>query len=617
MTRKRSIASIINDETQVNRSSGRSTRKGRTRLRCHCSKCNGSFVDPRTKVLHDLKDQNSAGSSFNKSTTNFDMNMIQENELELESVISHESQERETADHQFDRIQQNTQEHETADGSEFIFLPRRSKRRVYNNRRISAQLPDHEDHEDHEDSVDEETEFTTEDDRNRVSSDDGSTSGEDFEIFEDYSCPEGFEPFHDPTATRTTNDDRFLWILIWIMSFRTRFNLPETATESLLKFMKLVLKEIGGADFDEFPDTLYLIKKALDLKDRFHNFAACPKCHKLYKKQEVRDSSVTNCQHIEYPNSKTRRTRLCQTALSRPTRLLNGQISNQPILIYPFAGIKQQLESMYCRPGFENLLRHWVNRTSFDQILADIYDGQVWKTLKDENSANFFRPDTADSNLGLMLNLDWFQPFEGTMYSTGVIYIAICNLPRDVRFKRENLLIIGLLPGPHEVSLHKINHYLAPIVDELETLWAGVSLNRTFEFPDGRDIRAALILTSCDIPAARKICGHVSALVSCHRCEKKANYENRQHNFAGMDDMDEWFVIRDSAKHRQDVIGWRTCKSDAARKRFVKQTGVRWSELLRLPYFDPIRFIIVDPMHCLFLGIANGSLNEYGSMRDY
>jgi len=36
----------------------------------------------------------------------------------------------------------------------------------------------------------------------------------------------------------------------------------------------------------------------------------------------------------------------------------------------------------------------------------------------------------------------------------------------------------------------------------------------------------------------------------------------------------------------------------------VKQTGVRWSELLRLSYFDPIQFIIVDPMHCLFLGIA-------------
>ena len=36
----------------------------------------------------------------------------------------------------------------------------------------------------------------------------------------------------------------------------------------------------------------------------------------------------------------------------------------------------------------------------------------------------------------------------------------------------------------------------------------------------------------------------------------------------------------------------------------MKQTGVRWSELLRLLYFDPNQFITVDLMHCLFLGIA-------------
>ncbi|GET64379.1 hypothetical protein GLOIN_2v1775288 [Rhizophagus irregularis DAOM 181602=DAOM 197198] len=44
--------------------------------------------------------------------------------------------------------------------------------------------------------------------------------------------------------------------------------------------------------------------------------------------------------------------------------------------------------------------------------------------------------------------------------------------------------------------------------------------------------------------------------------------------------------------------------TQTAKKRFVKETGVRWSELLRLSYFDPIRFITVDPMHCLFLDIA-------------
>ncbi|PKC04556.1 hypothetical protein RhiirA5_295220, partial [Rhizophagus irregularis] len=57
-------------------------------------------------------------------------------------------------------------------------------------------------------------------------------------------------------------------------------------------------------------------------------------------------------------------------------------------------------------------------------------------------------------------------------------------------------------------------------------------------------------------------------------------------------------------EHLQNALGWRWYNSNASRKRFVKQTGVRWSELFRLPYFDSIRFTIIDPMHCLFLGIA-------------
>ena len=32
--------------------------------------------------------------------------------------------------------------------------------------------------------------------------------------------------------------------------------------------------------------------------------------------------------------------------------------------------------------------------------------------------------------------------------------------------------------------------------------------------------------------------------------------------------------------------------------------GVRFTELLRLPYFDSIRFAIVDPMHNVLLGSA-------------
>jgi hypothetical protein len=174
-----------------------------------------------------------------------------------------------------------------------------------------------------------------------------------------------------------------------------------------------------------------------------------------------------------------------------------------------------------------------------------------------------------------MLNIDWFQPFDRTNYSTGAIYAIICNLPHDICFKRENLILLGLLPGLNEVSLHKINHYLAPIVNELISLWEGITLNRMYEHQEEKKIHAALIMVLCDIPAARKICSHVSALVSCHQYQKKANYKDHQHNFAGMGDMKDWFVAKDSSEHLQNALAWRCCNSDASRKRFVKQTGVR------------------------------------------
>src|ERR1044071_7770716 len=59
------------------------------------------------------------------------------------------------------------------------------------------------------------------------------------------------------------------------------------------------------------------------------------------------------------------------------------------------------------------------------------------------------------------------------------------------------------------------------MVDELGSLWSGITLNRTYEYREGRKIRAALILVSCDILAARKICGHISALAVCYRCKKR------------------------------------------------------------------------------------------------
>ncbi|CAI2197328.1 2352_t:CDS:1, partial [Funneliformis geosporum] len=102
------------------------------------------------------------------------------------------------------------------------------------------------------------------------SDDSESDDNGDFEIFEDYVPPD-YEPFRDPPSTESIDDDQFLWILIWIMSFRI-FNITESATEALIKFMKLVLTEIGADDFKDFSNSIFLTKKTFGIKDRFQHF---------------------------------------------------------------------------------------------------------------------------------------------------------------------------------------------------------------------------------------------------------------------------------------------------------------------------------------------------------
>ena len=70
--------------------------------------------------------------------------------------------------------------------------------------------------------------------------------------------------------------------------------------------------------------------------------------------------------------------------------------------------------------------------------LGDVYDGRVWKNLKDLQGEPFFNER---GSLGLMFNCDWFQPFDFTVYSVGVMYLTVLNLPRSIRFKPENIFI--------------------------------------------------------------------------------------------------------------------------------------------------------------------------------
>ena len=113
-----------------------------------------------------------------------------------------------------------------------------------------------------------------------------------------------------------------------------------------------------------------------------------------------------------------------------------------------------------------------------------------------------------------MLNIDWFQPFKHRNdYSVGVMYMVLMNLPRNIRLKKENVILVGIIPAlVHEPK--SLNHFLEPAIDELKALWKGVKVN-TFNNPSTSvEVRAALLCCAADIPAARKLCDFLAILLT-------------------------------------------------------------------------------------------------------
>ena len=147
--------------------------------------------------------------------------------------------------------------------------------------------------------------------------------------------------------------------------------------------------------------------------------------------------------------------------------------------------------------------------------MGDVFEGRVWKEFLDSDRDPYF---SKAGNLGVMLNVDWFQPYKHTNHSCGVIYLVLMNLPREERFKPENVIMVGIIPGPKEPK-GDINSFLKPLVDELIDFWDGV-ISEDLCLPGGMlKLRVALLALCCDVPATRKcggFAGHSAAKGMCH-----------------------------------------------------------------------------------------------------
>ena len=269
-----------------------------------------------------------------------------------------------------------------------------------------------------------------------------------------------------------------------------------------------------------------------------------------------------------------------------------------------YQSLKDAASRLLKRKGFLEKCELWKAKTTNSDYLCDVYDGKVWQDFQ----SFLMQP----YSWCLALNVDWFQPFTHVSDSVGALYLVVLNLPREERYRKENMMLVGIIPGPHEPSLN-INSYLTPLVLELQAFYSGVDI--LCVSADGRStksvcLRLALTGVFCDLPASRKVCGFLSfnSLHGCNRCLKSFPTQSfgERPNFCGYN-RESW-PVRDINTHREKSYAYISCNTKTQQKEIEREYGIRYTPLIELQYFNPIRHTVVDPMHNLFLGTAKHCL---------
>ena len=352
-----------------------------------------------------------------------------------------------------------------------------------------------------------------------------------------------------------------------------------------------------------FPQDIRAATDKFNLDTKATVYAVCPKCHATYKPTYEGETLIPiyqeRCNFCRYSSR-------CGELLICPRTVQNVRI-NVPIKTYIAFDFKDWLSGLLARTGYEEKMdKAWESMAqSPGGILRDIFQGSTIRDFKGPDGATHFsHAGGEDAGRYLFsLGFDFFNPLgnkqAGKKVSIGVLVLACVNLPIEEHYKPKNMFVAGIISGPNEPKLDQINPYLTPIVDAFLEFWNGVRFTRTCMYTLGRLVFCALIVVICDLPAARKIggfsaCSHEYFCSVCWCNKTQDGYSNF--------DSAKW-KRRTNEDCRQFAERFHAATDAKSAASSFDRTGLRWSELLRLPYYDPTRFLVVDPMHNLFLGL--------------
>lgn len=116
---------------------------------------------------------------------------------------------------------------------------------------------------------------------------------------------------------------------------------------------------------------------------------------------------------------------------------------------------------------------------------------------------------------------------KGKKHSVWPLMLVCLNLPPAIRFKQENVLCLGIMPGPSKPK--DIDSFLRPMIDEFKLLQIGVENVWDASFNSYFTLKAHIVAITGDMPARDDLMG-LSGLNSkfyCNYCKAEGVYAER------------------------------------------------------------------------------------------
>ncbi|KAF7293502.1 hypothetical protein MIND_01128200 [Mycena indigotica] len=346
---------------------------------------------------------------------------------------------------------------------------------------------------------------------------------------------------------------------------------------------------------DQLPTSLLDSMKQLELEGKTTLYAACPSCHHLYAPMVSTDKKgkwLSKCENVV----------VGVDGRSKCNTLLLGK-DHRPLKPFLSPSFLDYLGRLLSNPEIEDFIEK-ANLTSIANEYTDsVMQGQLIQQFKGPKQDELFIKQPGCLPIAFSISVDYFPPRGASIHSSsasiGVLKLSCLNLPIHLRNAPENVYA-SILPGPTSPKGASLNPYLKPVIDVALAGWdRGIWLTKTAKHPKGRLLRLALPLSINDLLAARQLSGQPAHnhTIYCSRCNA--------HHRATVYRTDFNRECKSIDELRKHAAAWRDADTIAQQNKIYTEHGVRWSELFRLPYWNPTTMLVPDPMHTVLEGVVH------------